>query len=175
MNEIIPYPVSNKEGWRPIVGFEEYFVSSYGRVISTKTGKILKPALNHKSYQIVALYKAGKCYSRRVHRLVAETFIPNPDNLREVDHINNIRDDNKAENLRWATASENTRNREYCRQATSKYNGVMLKEKNGKWQANIYLDGKTKHLGIFTEEKLAAKAFNDFCIENNLNRELNVL
>ena len=107
------------EKWKNIKSFDDYEVSTFGQVYSKMSGKILKPALNHKGYQIVALYKAGKCYSRRVHRLVAETFIPNPDNLREVDHINNIRDDNKSENLRWATASENTRNREYCRQATS--------------------------------------------------------
>lgn len=109
-----------------------------------------------------------------MHRLVAEAFIPNPLNLPEVDHIFGERDDNKAHNLRWTTGSENTRNRDYCREATSKYNGVMRKS-NGKWQTNIYLEGKTKHIGVFLCEHKAALAFNQFVIEHGLNRELNII
>jgi hypothetical protein len=162
-----------REEWRPVKGFEDYFVSCGGNVISTKTGKILKPHLNHKGYHVVTLYKESKGHSRRVHRLVADAFLPNPDKLPEVDHINAVRNDNEVTNLRWVSGSENTRNRDYSRKATSKYNGVM--KKKDKWQVNIFLAGKTKHIGIFIEEHLAALAFNNFCIENNLDRELNII
>ena len=124
MKEVIAYPVNNKEGWRPIKGYEDYFVSSYGRVIRTKTGKILKPAVDHKGYLRVCLYKDKKKKNFKVHRLVAETFLPNPGSLPEVDHIDTNRKNNTQTNLRWASKSANTRNREVCRQATSKYNGV---------------------------------------------------
>ena len=110
------------------------------------------------------------CY---VHKLLAQAFIPNPKNLPEVDHIDTVRTNNNVTNLRWTTGSENTRNRDYCREATSKYNGVM--KKKDRWQVNVYLEGKTKHIGIFLCEHTAARAFNQFCIDNNLNRELNII
>lgn len=175
MKEVIIYPVYDKEGWRPVAEFEEYFVSSFGRIIRTKTGRILKPVINHKGYLIVQLCKEGHRKNMRVHRLVAETFIPNPDNLPEVDHINGDRQDNRTENLRWVTGSANTRNREVCRQATSKYNGVRFHEKSGKFLASVWFNRKTVHLGTFTEETKAALAFNQFCKENCLNRELNLI
>lgn len=162
------------EHWRPVKGYSDlYTVSDFGRVVNLRTGRYLKPSVNHKGYLIVQLYDNGKSRTKRVHRLVAEAFIPNPGNLPEVDHIDTDRQNNVVTNLRWVTGSSNTRNRDYCRQATSKYNGVM--KKKDRWQVNIYLEGKTKHIGIFLEEHIAALAFNKFCIENNLDRELNII
>jgi len=163
-----------KEGWRPIKDFENYFVSNCGHVINTNTGKILKPHLNHNGYSVVQLYKDKKSKTKRVHRLVAEAWIANPDNLPEVDHIVADKQDNSVSNLRWATGSLNTRSRDYSLKAKSKYNGVFPIN-NARYQVNIFINGKTKHIGIFTEEIDAAKAFNQFCIDNNLNRELNTI
>lgn len=96
------------EIWKNIVCTNgRYAVSSAGKVRNNKTGKILKQALNHKGYSIVAL---GKGKTKTVHRLVAETFIPNPDGKPCVDHINTVRYDNRVENLRWVTYSENNNN-----------------------------------------------------------------
>jgi hypothetical protein len=97
----------HKEEWRPIKGHEDkYEVSSEGRVRSynkkTKTHLILK-SFNYKGYH--RIYLRGK--SPRVHRLVAETFIPNIHNKPEVNHINCIKIDNRVENLEWCTRSEN--------------------------------------------------------------------
>ena len=71
---------------------------------------ILKQDTNH-GYKRICLYNScGEDKKWFVHRLVAEAFIPNPENKPYIDHINTIRDDNRVENLRWVTASENQRN-----------------------------------------------------------------
>jgi len=163
-----------KDIWRTIKDFEDYQVSNLGEVYSIRTGKILKQRLNHNGYSVVQLYKNKKSTTKRVHRLVAEAFIPNPEGLPEVDHIKADKQNNKVSNLRWATGSLNTRSRDYSLKAKSKYNGVFPIN-SARYQVNVFINGKTKHIGIFTEEIAAAKAFNQFCIDNNLNRELNTI
>jgi len=163
-----------KEEWRVIEGFEKYQVSNCGNVFSCYTGKLLKEHLNHNGYSTVQLYLDGKAKTKRVHRLVAEAFIPNTEQLPEVDHLNSNKQDNSVTNLRWATGSLNTRSRAYSKQAKSKYNGV-IPINNAKFQVNIFINGKTKHIGVFTEETKAAQAFNEFCIQYNLKRELNII
>ena len=163
------------EVWNRIKGYKDrYSISSLGRVQSHRTGLILKPSVNHKGYLIIQLSLNGKKKNHRVHRLVAESFLLNPDNLPEVDHINGDRQDNSVGNLRWASPSSNTRNRDVCRKSSSKYNGVYL-TKEGKWSVIIRVNRKNVYLGSFTEERLAASAFNYYCIANSLNRELNIL
>lgn len=82
-------------------------VSSLGRVIGAY-GKILHPVPNYKGYLRIKFYdKNGKYRSSVVHRLVAEAFIPNPDNKPQVNHKNGNKADNRVENLEWVTPSEN--------------------------------------------------------------------
>lgn len=99
------------EMWRAIEGYEDYWISSLGRVISIKSKRILKQGNNGKGYPMVVLYKDAKAKTCKVHRLVAQGFIPNPENLQQVDHINAVRSDNSINNLRWASASTNQQNR----------------------------------------------------------------
>lgn len=105
------------EIWKPVVGFEGYYmVSNLGRIKSLHKryeGLILKPYDEGHGYRMVDLYKDNIKQKCRVHRLVAMAFIPNPLNKREVDHINFIRDDNRVENLRWATSKENQNHKQY--------------------------------------------------------------
>ena len=89
-----------------------YSVTSDGRVWShpkgtnNKSGKWL--ALDNSTrYSVVCLVKDGQKKRHLVHRLVAQAHVPNPDCLSQVNHINGIRTDNRAENLEWTTASEN--------------------------------------------------------------------
>ena len=120
------------EIWKPVMGYEGlYEVSSYGRVRSLdrmderdmyRKGRILKSALNKNGYPSVSLWKDNHGKTYRVHRLVAEAFIPNPNNKPEIDHINTIKTDNtvflnedgsvnyEKTNLRWVTRSENNNN-----------------------------------------------------------------
>lgn len=100
------------EIWKPIANYENYYVSSLGNVKSTKNfhgqpERILKPGKSNKGYLLVALSKNGKEKVFNIHRLVALAFVPNPHNYEQVNHINENKTDNRAENLEWCTAKIN--------------------------------------------------------------------
>lgn len=101
------------EEWKAVVGFEGlYEVSSFGRIKSLKRRgnwkeHIMKTCVHKNGYERVELNKDGKPYYCLVHRLVATSFIPNPENKPEVNHKNGDKTDNKVDNLEWATKSEN--------------------------------------------------------------------
>lgn len=96
----------------PIKGFENYLINDIGEIFSlpkrTRKGKRqMKPLKYKNGYIFIDLVKDAKVYRRLVHRLMAESFIPNPENKREVNHINGIKNDNRLNNLEWNTRSEN--------------------------------------------------------------------
>lgn len=99
------------EIWRDVDGYDgKYQVSNFGRVKSFQRGeRILKPGLDYKGYPYVALWHGGKGKHTFVHRLVAEAFIPNPDNKPQVNHVDGDKANNHTDNLEWCTQSENTR------------------------------------------------------------------
>ena len=87
--------------------FHNYQVSNHGQVRNSKTGRLLKLQLNEKGYLRVALRIDGKTKWYRVSRLVANLFIPNPDNLPEVNHKDENKLNNYAENLEWCDRKYN--------------------------------------------------------------------
>lgn len=91
------------EMWKTIEGFDNYKVSTLGRVINVKTGKVLIPFTTKNGYLMVSPSRGGVSCKRYVHRLVVETFIPNEDKSLQVNHINGIKLDNRLENLRWTS------------------------------------------------------------------------
>lgn len=107
----------NQEGeiWKDVVGWENsYSVSNFGRIKSkarTRAGKngtesiisekIKKTYTDEDGYERVSLYEDNKTKLLGVHRIVAEAFLPNPDNLPQVNHLNSNKTDNRAENLEW--------------------------------------------------------------------------
>lgn len=111
-----------EEIWNDIEGFEGYQVSNLGRVRSIRmrtdaptkpmwlSSKVLKQYPDGKGYLMAWLYKGGKRYTVKVHRLVANSFIPNPENKPQIDHIDGDKINNHVDNLRWVTAKENFHN-----------------------------------------------------------------
>lgn len=126
----------------PVVHFERYEVSSLGNV--RRNGKQLSPGLDTYGYRQVNLYRNSTRYTRKVYRLVMDAFHPNIDNKPQIDHINRNRADDRLENLRWVTASENCRNREGC---TEEMLGIRWYPKNQTYMVRIMRDGKELYVG----------------------------
>lgn len=101
------------EEWRPVRGYEGlYEASNTGKVASlnyngTGARRELKPIKRHHGYLSVRLYRDGKWRGVRLHRVIAETFIPNADNLSEINHIDENPANNAVTNLEWCTHKYN--------------------------------------------------------------------
>ena len=158
------------EIWLDVKGYEGFYqISSLGRIksvdrfvpIKFKNGnvilrfyssKFLKPFHDKDGYIIYDLIKDKKRTHFRFHRLLAEHFIPNPDNKPEVNHINGVKYDNRLENLEWCTKSDNMRHL---------YDALGFKGSNyGKQLTNEHKENIAKH----HRKKV-------LCVE--LNREFN--
>ena len=113
-----------------IRGFPSYQISNHGRVISNvrEPARFLTPSLTSAGYLIVKLYKDGKPKTFGIHRLIAMHFldIPEDEDAMVVDHINLNKTDNRIENLRWATYSQNGLNR-------SVYGSIQPSRNGRKW------------------------------------------
>ena len=104
-----------KEYWKPVVGYEGlYEVSNWGRVKSlprngtVKYARILKLYTDKDGYLYVVLSKNNKQKLFKIHRLVAEAFIPNPNNLPMINHKDENKQNNNVENLEWCSAKYNS-------------------------------------------------------------------
>jgi len=150
----------------PVRDFPRYAVSNHGRVQNVKTGRILKGGKT-RGYLTVVLCSVNGNMTCTVHRLVAQHFLPNPDNKREVDHVDGNPMNNYLSNLRWATRGENQRNCKSRSGSSSKYLGITWHKRDNKWQAQIKIEGKRKHLGYFTDEVEAAKVYDAAAREHN--------
>lgn len=114
----------SEEVWKDIKGYEGIYQASnlgriksldrikhtkgrYGEMQTKIKGIILKSCANHDNYLEVVLSKNGKSKTRRVNRIIAETFIENPNNYKQVNHINGIKTDNRVDNLEWCNCKDN--------------------------------------------------------------------
>ena len=95
-----------EEIWKPIQDCYDYEISNLGRVKNIKTGKYLKSCIRPDGYVNISLCVNNKTKNCKVHRLIAQAFIPNPENKPTVNHIDRNRSNNSISNLEWATISE---------------------------------------------------------------------
>jgi hypothetical protein len=147
------------EEWRDIDGYDGlYQVSSLGSVKSNKFGRetVMKPWKNQRGYFNISLSKAGEIEHYLVSRLVAISFLPNPENKSDVDHIDRVPTNNRVANLRWATRRENMGNT--CIVNCTGYRGVY-RMPSGKFRARINIDDTLVHIGTFDTAEEASGAF----------------
>lgn len=100
------YDLKRDEEWRRLEGYENVSVSNLGRV--KVNNKLKKQRVDTDGYLRVGIENNEKSW-KKVHQLVARTFVPNPDNLPVIDHINGNKQDNRAKNLRWCTVAQNSK------------------------------------------------------------------
>ena len=159
---------------KAIKQYPKYFVTEEGLVFSSKTNKFLKFSYDQQGYQRVGLYVGNyKSKTIKVHRLVAETFIPNPENKSEVNHIDGNKHNNRVDNLEWVSSSENkqhaihTRLKVYNNPSTGKklgklsnYHNVSYDRSRNKYIGSVAHNGKLHYQKRFDNEIDAAKHVN---------------
>ena len=146
------------DAWKQYEPYPSYWVSNLGNVKRIyKNGKerILKPTITYKGYKRIDLIRLPIRVNGLIHRMVAECFIPNPENKPLVDHINEDKGDNRVENLRWATNTDNQRNISTNRNNnTTGFKGITARVEKGQflgWRVRIGVDNKRIELGTYID------------------------
>jgi hypothetical protein len=155
------------EEWKTIIDYPNYSISNLG-VIKNNKNLIRKITPDGKGYLRIGLYKDGIKKQFYQHQLMGLHFIPNPDNYKQIDHINGIKYDNRLENLRWVLRSQNERNKKKRMNCSSQYMGVCWDKKYNNWKACIRINGIKKNLGCFATELEAFNVWKTYVIENGL-------
>ena len=131
--------------------FDSYYATEDGEIYSTKTNKFLKQRLSKNGYKYVNLSINNKCKTYQVHRLIALVYIPNPNNLPQVNHKNGIKIQNNVENLEWVTSLENVRH--------AHNNGLMHPARGLKTNNGHFTEDEVRYIrslkGIYTYKEIA--------------------
>jgi len=151
-----------------IKDYENYTINILGEIKNIKTGRILKYSTDKDGYYKIGLSKNSvqKIYS--IHRLIAQHFIPNPENKPFIDHKDNNKKNNSIDNLRWCSSLENNRNVAKKKGLSSIYKGVCFDKKTKKWRVSIRINNTKKYLGLYTIEEEGAKVYDNYIIYHNL-------
>lgn len=162
-----------KEYWRHAVGFKGlYKISNLGRVFDIPQNKMVEPVGDFNRYLMIpSPYLYRHVY---VHRLVATTFVKNPNNLPMVNHIDENPHNNRVDNLEWVTASQNANHGTRNARISEWHRGRPRTEKQlealskNSFKKGRVPETKGKHLSEETKEKLRVKA-----LARNANKQLN--
>ena len=148
------------EVWKKIKLYPNYEISSFGKVKNLSTNQNMKLRKRDDKYIDVGLTKNGEQTNVLLHRLVAKAFCKKQSGEIEVDHIDKNRSNNKSSNLRWATGSDNQRNKGIAKNNSSGVSGVCCDKDKNCWIGNYYDSNqkqKSKSFSITKYGNLEAK------------------
>ena len=148
-----------------INNFENYIIFEDGKIINCGTGSEVKSWKTEEGYLRVGFCKNGKQTKFYLHRLLALTFIPNPENLPEVDHIDRIRTNNNLENLHWVTSLENSQNKGKNKNNTSGNKNIHKHDNAWKFRKTINGKNYTKYS---TDKQVVLDYKTQFYLQHNL-------
>lgn len=160
---------------KPLKNYENlYYITDDLRIFSVArkgtSGNEIKPQLNiENGYLRISLSKENKRKKVMLHRIIAENFIPNPNNYTTVDHINGNKLDNRIENLRWCSQAENSRfdNHKLRSNNTSGYRGISFDKRCNKYQTEVNVAGKQIYVGKFDTLEMAIQERNKHIMYHN--------
>jgi hypothetical protein len=154
------------ENFQDIIDFPNYKINENGDIYSKKRNRLMKKKIFN-GYSRIGLRRDNKSYTKSIHRLLGIQYLPNPDNLPCIDHINRIRLDNNLNNLRWVSYSTNSKNKSSKKNSTSIYVGVR-KTKNIKkpYRAETTYQHKKYSIGYYKTEEEAYEAYKKFNLDN---------
>jgi len=155
-----------------IKDYEDYLIYNDGLVFSKKRNIFMKTNLTRDGYEIVQISNKNGVMAKTIHRLVAIHYLPNPQNKPTVDHINRIKTDNRVENLRWATHSENNLNKGLIKTNTSGFKNITKqKSKSCKqgffWCFRPLVNGKKKVIKVSIDKEKLIEFAEKWYEENN--------
>ena len=136
-----------------IEGYENYLIYEDGRVFSKYKNKFLNPSINSCGYYRIDLLENGKRKTFKIHRLIAFHFIPNPENKSEIDHINRDRTDNRIENLRWVSHSENQQNQGIKKNNKTGIKNIFYDKSRDRWIFKKRINNNTTWKWFKTKEE----------------------
>jgi hypothetical protein len=145
-----------------------YKINRNGDIWSCVYNKMMKPFVCEDGYLKIGLKNDNSRFKRSIHRLLAIQYIPNPDNLPEIDHIDRNKSNNNLENLRWATHHTNVRNRDFCINRKGCIYQDVRKDGKVYWKASISVEGKVKQKSSVDRE-VVEEWLNDLRNEYTLN------
>jgi hypothetical protein len=169
------------EQWKDIPDYEGlYQVSDLGRVKSLEKtliknkikcvykALIKKPHISKRGYWEIGLCKNSLGITKKIHRLIAISFIDNPKNHPQVNHIDGNRLNNIISNLEWVNNRENSCHRVKSSNWTSKFTGVSYFKRDNKWRSSIQVNGVSIRFGMFKTEEEAYQKRLDYEKEHGI-------
>lgn len=162
--------MEREEQWKEIELYDgKYHISNNGDVLNMNNSTLVATCMDATNrYLTVSLYQLGKLKTFRIHRLVGLYFVPNPDNLSDVNHIDGDKLNNNDWNLEWTNPRENACHKSKNSKTSSQYIGVSWSKQRLKWNASITINSKKKHLGVSTTELGAYQLRCDYEKNNNI-------